>query len=171
MRQPGRTDFEIDCLMWLSPTGRVRRDAAFFRSSFSSHPCCPPQVDIIGTLIQRFGGEEIIDSPIHESLYSADERSGEFFDFHIPLPNGGKDPTSIVGFERPTRAVELGVGHSGTRNSSRKEIPSSGKLALTNKERIVGLVGQFRLAPPYYSCPVARTNQRISKFAGKQNAL
>lgn len=29
MRQPGRTDFEIDCLMWLSPTGFfwVRRDA------------------------------------------------------------------------------------------------------------------------------------------------
>lgn len=42
------------------------------------------------------------------------------------------------------RTVELGVGHSGTRNSSRTEIPSSGKLALTNKERMVGLVGQFR---------------------------
>uniref|UniRef100_A0A5C7GQW4 Uncharacterized protein n=1 Tax=Acer yangbiense TaxID=1000413 RepID=A0A5C7GQW4_9ROSI len=46
----------------------------------------------------------------------------------------GKDPTSIVGFERPTRAVELGIGHSGTRNSSRTEIPSSGELALTNKD-------------------------------------
>lgn len=58
--------------------------------------------------------------------------------------------------------MELGVGHSGTRNSSRKDIPSSGELALTNKERMVGLVGRFRLAPA--SQAVARTNQRISQF-------
>ena len=35
--------------------------------------------------------------------------------FHIPLPNGGKDPTSIVILERPTRAVEDEVGHSEIR--------------------------------------------------------
>lgn len=65
------------------------------------------------------------------TLWFLMKRSEEFFDFDIPLPNGGKDPTSIVGFERPTRAVELGVGHSGTRNSSRKEIPSLYSSPLT----------------------------------------
>ena len=95
------------------------------------------------------------------------KRGGEFFDFHIPLPNRGKDPTPVVGFERPTRAVELVIGHSRTKNSCRKGIPSSGELALTNKERIVGLL---RPITPALQA-VARTNQRISQFAGKQNAL
>lgn len=68
------------------------------------------------------------------------------------------------------RTVELGVGHSGTRNSSRTEIPSSGELALTNKERMVGLVGQFRLAPPYYSCPTSRRSNESKNFSVRREA-
>lgn len=87
----------------------------------------------------------------------------------IPLPASSRIVMRRLGshveLERPTRAVELGVGHSGTRKSSRTEIPSSGELALTNKERMVGLVGQFRLAPPYYSCPTSRRSNESKNFS------
>jgi len=66
--------------------------------------------------------------------------------------------------------VELVIGHSGTRNSCRKGIPSSGELALTNKERIVGLLGQFRLAPPYYSCPTSRRSNESKNLSVRREA-
>lgn len=51
--------------------------------------------------------------------------------------NRGKGPTSIVGTD----------ARSGMLNSSRKEIPSSGELALTNKERLAS-VGLLRPITP-----------------------
>jgi hypothetical protein len=38
----------------ISGIQEMKAYTAFFRSSFSSHPLCPPRVDIIGTLILLF---------------------------------------------------------------------------------------------------------------------
>lgn len=85
---------------------------------------------------------------------------------------------SIARRQSSDRNEEVGItcrvgktdARSGTRNSSRTEIPSSEELALTNKERMVGLVGQFRLAPPYYSCPKSRRSNKSKNFAVRREA-
>ena len=61
------------------------------------------------------------------------------------------------------RTVELGVGHSGTRNSSRTEIPSSGELALTNKERMVTVASVGLLRPITPAPKVVAQRQNFSE--------